>query len=172
MFKFIPQKAIKSAVVGATLAMSAFSLNVQASPVTWTVDLDYTIQLYGARNVDVSGTFVYDAATGVISDMNLSALISSLSSSIYSFTDESKFDVNGTTFSFFGDKGFGEASWTLSALLTNIGGTVNVTGMTGGTLTSGSLTGTPVSAVPVPAAAWLFGSGLMGLAALRQRKEA
>lgn len=32
-------------------------------------------------------------------------------------------------------------------------------------------TATP-SAVPVPAAAWLFGSGLMGLAALKRRKEA
>lgn len=167
MFKFIPQKAIKSAVVAATLAMSAFSLNVQASPVTWTVDLDYKIDI---TNVGVKGTFVYDAATDVITDLDLTALYTGFGS--FSFTDESKFDVNGTTFSFFGDKGFGEASWTLSALLTNIGGTVNVTGMTGGTLTSGSLTGTPVSAVPVPAAAWLFGSGLMGLAALRQRKEA
>lgn len=129
--------------------------------------MDYKIDI---TNVGVKGTFVYDAATDVITDLDLTALYTGFGS--FSFTDESKFDVDGTTFKFLGVGGFLPATWALSALLTDSGGNVNVTSMTGGTLTSGSLTSPSVSAVPVPAAAWLFGSGLMGLAALRQRKEA
>jgi hypothetical protein len=34
-----------------------------------------------------------------------------------------------------------------------------------------NMTATPLAAVPVPAAAWLFGSGLMGLAAMGRRKR-
>ncbi len=36
---------------------------------------------------------------------------------------------------------------------------------------AGDVTFTPTSAVPVPAAAWLLGSGLLGLAGLRRRKN-
>lgn len=43
-------------------------------------------------------------------------------------------------------------------------GTVNVTG-------SGDCSSTGVSAVPVPAAAWLFGSGLIGLVGMARRQQ-
>jgi len=35
---------------------------------------------------------------------------------------------------------------------------------------SGDCSATSVSAVPVPAAAWLFGSGILGIAGLARRK--
>jgi len=37
-------------------------------------------------------------------------------------------------------------------------------------ITTGSIS--PISTVPVPAAAWLFGSGLIGLVGLARRKKA
>lgn len=75
---------------------------------------------------------------------------------------------------------------TLNTLvpLTSFGGTISLSG--GGTLTGTiSSTGsngvvskltstdvlTPVSSVPVPATAWLFGSGLLGLAGVTRRRS-
>jgi hypothetical protein len=36
---------------------------------------------------------------------------------------------------------------------------------------SANMTSTPDAVIPVPAAVWLFGSGLMGLAAVARRKN-
>jgi hypothetical protein len=60
--------------------------------------------------------------------------------------------------------------------LQNISGfTLRIFGTLDGRFTSGgynvSVEGTDVSSVPVPAAAWLFGSALMGLVGFSRRKS-
>ena len=64
---------------------------------------------------------------------------------------------------------------SLSGSITLAGGTVNTAQTNSGATTSGyfTLTGTttPPPQVPIPAAAWLFGSGLLGLAGTARRRR-
>jgi hypothetical protein len=71
-------------------------------------------------------------------------------------TDWGFLNTTGTTFV---DNGDGTGSVVLDALTVR------------GDTFSWSLTGDVVSAVPVPAAVWLFGSGLIGLAGVARRKR-
>lgn len=71
-----------------------------------------------------------------------------------------------------GDGGY--ANRTITRVLAN---TIQFTAYPGGTLQDDStndysLAAVRVSAVPIPAAAWLFGSGLIGLAGIARRRKA
>jgi hypothetical protein len=75
--------------------------------------------------------------------------------------------VAGTTTDFFGFTGNGSIGQVQSYLL----GTASLA--TNGTLTlAGNAAPPPPPAVPLPAAVWLFGSGLMGLVGVSRRRKA
>ena len=60
----------------------------------------------------------------------------------------------------------------VSALNSSAVGGVFLLGNAAGIFIAGDLTFTEVAEVPVPAAAWLFGSGLLGLAGVARRRKA
>ena len=157
-----------------------------AAPVDWTLN---GWSLDGGDTV--TGSFVFDSDLGTFSNVNVS---STLGPESYSFIG---LGADATTLEFVtGDPG-GDLSGT-SVVLASIGGggMTNAGGgplsvlTQGGTnplssqstcdnadctivssprfLTSGNITGTPV--VPIPAAAWLFGSALIGLGVIKRKK--
>lgn len=182
MFKYIPTQAIKSVLIAATLVMSTFSTFANATLVNWTLQ---NVQFTDGNNVyNATGTFSYDADTGNYSNANISFNGLTYTDSGFSFgqylilenaSDNSQAKTLALSF---------------SNILTNAGGnealssdsyfsvrdqtsfpfrTVLSYNFLNGEVTNAS---TNVSAVPVPAAAWLFGSGLLGLAGLRRKKQA
>ena len=150
------------------------SWNTEAAVVTWTLD---NVTLSGPApfsQVFASGSFDYDATIDVYSNINITSVTSYNS---FSNGDASFLDASGAYLS-------AGAIFNLNfdTALTNAGGTIGVsaeevllfsftppsglpTVLTG----SGFVTGTP--AVPVPAAVWLFGSGLIGLIGVARRKK-
>lgn len=85
-------------------------------------------------------------------------------------------DWGGNLFGFSSESGLGEAArfWFVSLRPSDDTGTRTIVSKVPGTwlLTTSGLTFTPdaVAPVPVPAAVWLFGSALTGLAGLRRRR--
>lgn len=182
MFKYIPTQAIKSVLIATTLVMSTFSTFANATLVNWTLQ---NVQFTDGSNVyNATGTFSYDADTDNYSNANVSfngltytdpGFSSGQSLVLENASDRSQ--VQTLVLSF-------------SNILTNAGGIEALSSMSfftvrdqtsfpfrnvlsynfvNGEVTSAS---TNVSAVPVPATAWLFGSGLLGLAGLRRKKQA
>ena len=163
---------------GAILLLLAGS--VQASAVTWTLEADDAIGAY------ISGTFDYDADTGVFSNVNLTSTdinlvftgIEDPFNCAYicaSFNSLSGDSLDANTEAAGTDYGSMRLFLSFSSNLTNAGGVV---GLGHGAsyhllneIESYSIFGT-VTAVPVPAAAWLFGSALAGLGFIRRRKTA
>ena len=162
--------------------------SVHALQVQWTVDNAEFIDI-GANPYSVTGTFTYDADTLAVSNVS----ISTQSSNYFFGTDVSG---NGSQF-VFSNSDDSPSHWSRLVLefespLNNAGGAVNlVYGTPGlsldllengsvecaGTICStviaaadgGSITG---SVVPIPAAAWLFGSALAGLGWIRRKRVA
>lgn len=149
--------------------------NAEAAVVTWTLD---NVTLSGPApfgQVFASGSFDYDAINDIYSNINITSVTSYSS---FSNGDASFLDAGGTYLS-------AGAIFNLNfdTALTNAGGTIGVsaeevllysisppssmlpTVLTG----SGFVTGTP--AVPVPAAVWLFVSGLIGLIGIARRNK-
>ena len=140
--------------------------NVEAATVTWTLD---NVELSGG-SVFASGSFDYDASSDIYSNINITS-----TGTYNSFLngDAVYLDASG---SYLG--GLTIFNFNFDAALTDAGGTIStsVEEVLFYTLPSPPvlLTGSgfvTAPAVPIPAAVWLFGSGLIGLISIARRKK-
>jgi hypothetical protein len=164
-----------------------FSGVAYAAPVTWT--------LQNVAFVDggsAAGSFVYDAANDIFSDVDITTTAGSvLSDAVYGFSHTfvssggqsfSSLVTYGTTLAQF-DSAEGDLTGTQSlqfvigGLLTNQGGSIIISDTEevactnsncGTTAASRVMVTGYITAVPIPAAVWLFGSALAGLGWLRR----
>jgi hypothetical protein len=155
--------------------------NVIAAPVTWTIDA-----LAFDDGGSGSGSFTYDSHTNTYTGITIVTTSGSvLTGSVYSFLNPSPLSASSHTglalvssdaADLTGLPGLGLG---FAEVLTNAGGTVLLTAGTEGTCLNfncGSPDNTPtrsilsgrISAIPVPAAVWLFASGLGLLGWLRR----
>ena len=153
-------------VTSAFIIMTSFSTVTNAAVVTWTIQ--NAIYDDGSELV---GSFDYDASVDIFSNYNITSGVNGSSSSTYNTTNAT-IQFSGSTFLFL-DKPSFDLNLSFGAL-TDAGGIVGLGGQEmiftqdTRTLVSGNLT---APAVPVPAAAWLFGSGLLGLIGVARRKK-
>ena len=153
----------------------------QAAPLTWAVDA-----VFDDGGI-LQGTFDYDDALNQYSNVDIVSSGGSLASIFDS--SYSSYSILSNSSNFLSDTSVTNAvpqsllNLTFSESLTADGGVVSLvigSGPNGSGEISGSIaTGTSrlvtsgtVSTVPVPAAVWLFGSGLAGLGWMRRRKTA
>lgn len=82
--------------------------------------------------------------------------------------------INGQLWNFGGDSGFGFGSGQMAQLLTNDGSQMSDSTLDIGlsALSAVQTTVVQTTAVPVPAAVWLFGTGLLGLIGIARRDKA
>ena len=155
------------------LAIAALATNASAALITWTL----TDVLFSDGGT-ASGEFTYDATTGIYSNFNVQTTAGA-------YTSGSTY--NGTTSTVFSSFEF-QYYTTLNIspgtamdmyytdALTDAGGTTTLfyfdetvdAFATYRHASTGTLVG--VSAVPIPAAGWLFGSGLVGLIGVARKK--
>jgi hypothetical protein len=172
------------------LSLLTFSLSAAAVPLTWT----FQNAIFTEGGVAV-GSFVYDAGTDIFSDMNVTTSggdTFAFPGINYAVGSGGSNTITGTTVPVDDDL---TNTWAFSILLlenmTNAGGTIGFdlptqggSGFAGEALcgdaicsgdswqevrlfASGSITTSPV---PVPAAAWLFGSALISLVGIKRKK--
>ena len=154
-----------TASFNASAAMTSLEWSVVAGPITSGVSPGGTVSTVEAKLFDSSNT---EIASGTIGDFNLTA-----GSTITGF-----FTGTAGTYSVIGDiidfpvitvvSGFAFYGITADGNINNGGSVVMAPGSS-----SLNLAGTTIdfTAVPVPAAAWLFGSGLIGLVAVSRRRR-
>jgi hypothetical protein len=156
------------------LSFAAMSSSAFAAPVTWTL---YDAFFDGGGSA--TGQFTYDASLNVYSDVQITTTPWEAGGfpSAASFDDSTIIDSsyenllleNGVVYEeinmFFGQgEGLTDAGGTVSLFIrSTIVGTATLRRATAGYVST-------VSAVPVPAAVWLFGSGLVGLIGVARRK--
>ena len=155
-------KKITRVCAGMLVAL-VFANGAFASTVTWTLE-NVTFQDSGTA----IGSFDFDADSNIYSNIN----ISTTSGSSFGGTSYTAYSVGSQSQLFLGN---GSYDLFLGFTpLTNAGGTSSITGfgeqVFGGAplrpITGGSLT---ASVVPIPAAAWLFGSALGVLGWIRRK---
>jgi hypothetical protein len=128
----------------------------------------------------VSGTLVWEAASVNATIDSLVSIDLTLNGAAYALSDisfESPFGGSGNTDIIYGAlRGISTASFTDDFWIrwnraTLTGRDFVYTSSTlGGTWKSTNFTSFTVSEVPIPAAAWLFGSALLGLGVIKRRK--
>lgn len=190
--------SVLKAVAALPVAMLlATALPASAATITYLQTGHGTGTLDGvAFDSDFAITAIADTANvsscgvGCLTNDNLSATIYIGTVGMFNFVTPTRYFSNGTTsgFSRAGVAGadlFNMGSFPLWDMVSSVGpvmGTANLlqwtsgdVQTTGGVLifdeatTPSSFTATVVSEVPVPAAVWLFGSGLVGLAGVRRK---
>ena len=140
--------------------------NVEAATITWTLD---NVELSGG-SVFASGSFDYDATSDVYSNINITSTgtYNSFSSGNAVYLDASgSYLSNLAILNFNFDTALTDAGGTIS---TSVEETLFYTFPPLPTLLTGSGFVTAAPAVPIPAAIWLFGSGLIGLIGVARRK--
>ena len=168
----------------ATVVSLVCSASVSAAPVTW------TLNNVSHSNGTITGTFIYDADLDEYSDWSIYVTGAPLN-------DGPIESLSGTALHlsawmapplFEGVTAL-EVYLEFDKALTNLGGTIDIVpgvfdpfwgpesgsylNQCGGSGCGGSaILGGSISAVPVPAAAWLFGTALAGLAFLRRHIDA
>jgi hypothetical protein len=144
---------------------------VQAAPVTWTVN--NAIFDDGAT---LTGQFDFNSETGVYSNVSLSTSSGTILTDPWSYD---QVPVGDGTEAWLGDTDIDIPNrrtllLQFSLALSSAGGSVDLIGSEGfpGSLEvpRNLLAGASVSAVPVPAAVWLFGSGLGILGWIRRKQ--
>ena len=165
--------------------MLMISGTASASPVLWTFNVDFG---GGDTGLSTTGSFVYDADinsyssisfvtdAGTISGAAYGFVTSSPSSTVLDFISTSNPDPTGALRFQFG----------LNGPMMNAGGVLGIAGGAewvcltsacdfpgwGPDMARGFAGHSNISSVPVPAAVWLFGSGLVGLIGVARRKKA
>ena len=172
-------KLVSGIVVGATLGLASIAASASTYNVTGgtfsnigTVNLDganhtfsgsigssgfssVLFNLGGSVGGDVQST--ESTFTVGVGDVTNFSLYKQLSGNIYDFI------ANGTNLGSLPNNG---NSWTLSTWISTGNYALRIDG------TDNSTYAGAVSAVPLPAAAWLFGSAFLGLGALRRKQKA
>ncbi|MDP8567583.1 VPLPA-CTERM sorting domain-containing protein [Methylophilus aquaticus] len=168
----------KSLPIALALSTGLLANHAQATPVTWTFSNDAKSDpasvpfsgSFGLVDTIFSGSFVYDADLGKATSVNFSFTDTSSTRGTLVATqvDVDRFNsvFNNSTGEFYYSAGLlSLPPLQFASALTNAGGTINIVNGTGSISSSST-----VSAVPIPAAAWLFGSGVLGFAGLRRKK--
>jgi hypothetical protein len=148
------------------------SWNVEAAVVTWTLD---NVTLSGPApfsQVFASGSFDYDATIDVYSNINITSVTTynNFSNGNAVFLDASGSYLGGLAiFNFNFDTALTDAGGTIS---TSVEETLLYPSPSAPPiLLTGSGFVTAAPAVPIPAAVWLFGSGIIGLIGIARRKK-
>jgi hypothetical protein len=158
-------------------------LPVSAAPVTWTFQ-----NVVFVDGGSAAGSFIYDAATDIFSDIDITTTAGSvLSDAAYGISNpylSSATTISyGTTLAQFvyaeGDlTGTQSMLFSMDGLLTNQGGSITISDSAevacinsncGIYAASRIMVSGHITAVPIPAAVWLFGSGLAGLGWFRRK---
>jgi len=180
--------------VASAAALFFVSLAANSASITWEVDITLP-----ASDVDdtptpsvglITGTFVFDTDTLVISDVNVSATGTTFApSSEFLISTFDVYSASSRTFELLPVLPSSDLTRVEDVAikldppgLSIAGGVVDVTSVTTylcndstcgdftETYSSNQVTGT-LTAVPLPTAAWLFGSGLLGLIGVARRKK-
>jgi hypothetical protein len=149
---------------------------VNATPVEWTID-----SLVFDDGGTGSGTFTYDADTNAYSNIDIvtTAGTASTGAPYMSVIDFAPNDSDFLAVMVFPLAGTHSLELSFATSLTNAGGIIAIDGW--GESICGqecmfpvtrlrNITAGQISAVPVPAAAWLFGSALAGLGWMRRKQ--
>ena len=167
--------------------VAAASIGWESSPSPIYVGDTFSVNILGsgfASNVDGGGVnFTYDSSIINVQSVTIDSAWDPLISS-QGRTDNGTGAVDGLYVNTFGAVTGNFVVATVEFLATGVGTSgldlteylLNPWASGGSPLNpgfnNGSLTVSALSAVPVPAAAWLFGSGLLGLAGMARRKKA
>ena len=145
--------------------------SVQAVPVTWDV-----FRIMSEQGTYVRGQFTYDADTNTYSDISI-YWTSRLHSGTVTTADLDLSSASSTYMEFIPSGKLDQLYWYFQPeALSNVDVGVTVD-YRNGTVKDfegriGGVRGTAKSVVPIPAAAWLFGSALAGLGWIRRRQTA
>ena len=141
----------------AAAAAALFSTASQAAIVGYYADASNITGPYG-----FTGTFTLDSLTGAVTDLNIIDTLTGTAAFVFTPTSETTFyAVDGQ-----GQDMFGSLAINGVGKMTYSGDSAT----TGPASYNGAFTVISYSEVPVPAAAWLFGSALVGLAGVKRRK--
>ncbi len=156
---------------GVTLAITDGNLAFQTGALTSLSGSTYYFGSPGSFTLTggISALGLNDANTNLVSGHFISASVTSIDLNTFKFeivgAALNDYD-NSSIYSYFGVPEDDTCSNALA--LSFIATTLNGSGFTSTNITGGTLVDTPVP-TPIPAAAWLLGSGLAGLAGIRRR---